>query len=476
MGMTSKGRKTPRSTVDAPVPADLVAGQVNPNVALLTFSPERPGTYNARAVLFSKENQLDVRVLDIAARVTMPESRVTIVFRGPARQRLSQEIPVQNDSDHDWHLNAIISGRGFSGQKSLVVPKRSKAVFTVGFVGAYAGSYEGVLVFRKSDVDDSFEYTLRGVTEEPLAEDSLHFRCKARDPQTFTLPLRQLERPPKAAASEKAEKTTDKKKMVMERFDGQKFSVQTDLPYMSGAAEVEVPSNGCNYEFIINCPVGGMISGSVTFTDVESGMIQWFTVDVEVTSPQPESTIEVEAVVRKAVAVEITLDNPTDQELVFNVNIDGAGLLGDRSFTLPPRQSADDAHSRDAVYELIYSPLIAGHFSGKISFFSDKMGEIWYKLNLTAVPAPPTVLDRIECMIGSSATVQVPIEVCRHLTTPYHLLVFTEQCCIYYCLCIFIRIHYRPRSPLQRPSPTLGTSASPRRLLPWGRFPRPLST
>ena len=37
------------------------------------------------------------------------------------------------------------------------------------------------------------------------------------------------------------------------------------------------------------------------------GAVVWYTVEVEVTSPQAESVIDVTAQVRKAVAVEITL-------------------------------------------------------------------------------------------------------------------------------------------------------------------------
>ena len=65
--------------------------------------------------------------------------------------------------------------------------------------------------------------------------------------------------------------------------------------------------------------------------------------------------------------------------------------------------------SRD-TYQLIYSPLHSGEFKGRISFSNPTMGQFWYILNLTATAAEAVILDEIECMIGSSATISVPIE------------------------------------------------------------------
>ena len=212
-----------------------------------------------------------------------------------------------------------------------------------------------------------------------------------------------------APAPEKKTKTEDHSersgRKVEQRLENQRFTIETDLPYMVGPAQVEVPPSGYNYEFGTSFPSGGLLSGSVTFTEVETGLIQWYTVEIEVSSPLAESVIDIEAVVRRAVAVEIVLENPTTEMLSFNVLIDGPGLLGDRVFTLPPGEG------KGAKYELIYSPLHPGNFKGRISFSNEKVGEIWYSLSLNAIPAPATVQDPIECMIGSSTFVEVPIEV-----------------------------------------------------------------
>ena len=40
-----------------------------------------------------------------------------------------------------------------------------------------------------------------------------------------------------------------------------------------------------------------------------------------------------------------------------------------------------------STYELIYMPVKVGKDKGSIAFVSNKLGEIWYELNLTAEEA-----------------------------------------------------------------------------------------
>ena len=60
------------------------------------------------------------------------------------------------------------------------------------------------------------------------------------------------------------------------------------------------------------------------------------------------------------------------------------------------------------------------------------MGQFWYILNLTATAAEAVVLDEIECMIGSSATISVPIE------NPFGTL----QCHLYVNVLMFMSLNW----------------------------------
>ena len=391
----AKYKKCARTLIDEVAPAEANSSSA-PNSTFFNFMPERPGLYKARAVIYSKDNAFDVRVIDICGTVTLAALNQVLEFRGPARRTLSQDIPIRNDGPSDWSLQAHVAGRGFSGPKALAVPRGATATYTISFTGPFVGSFDGVLQL-KSGEGDCFEYKLQAAAEEPLSEGSLHFKCNARAKKAFSIPLKQVPRGPAPldAAPE------DGRKAAVP--GSQLFTVQTDIPYLLGAAEVEVAPGGSAYDFSILAPVGGLLAGSVTFTEKETGAVAWFAVEVDVTGPQAESVIAVESVVRRAVAVEISLVNPTKGALQFSVALEGEGVIGDPTYTLPADAAA-------APYELIYSPLVDGPSQGRISFINDSVGEFWYRLDLNAVPAEPTAVDTVEAMVGSSTTVQVPLD------------------------------------------------------------------
>lgn len=230
----------------------------------------------------------------------------------------------------------------------------------------------------------------------------------ARKAQNFTIPLRKIPSPRDKSKKPPAEKS--------ERDSLQVFLIETDLPYLTGSEQVVVGEEGASYTFTILSPVGGSFGGYISFRDAEYPEVNvWHTVTVEVTSPAEERSVTVESVVRKAVAVEITLDNPTEDTLTFEVNIQGEGLLGQTTFDLPPRSvlmANNGGSDGDAVgtYELIFSPLRSGEYLGRISFYNARVGEVWYKLVLKALPATPIVVETIESMIGTSQQVKAPVE------------------------------------------------------------------
>lgn len=448
-----KKRRNPKSAITTPAPAELSQWGNSPSNIMLTFNAGKAGAYQGRVIVYSKESNYDVRVVDLMAKTTIPNCFMLITFNGAARQRLTQEIPIKNESDHDWNLTATIAGAEFSGDKVLKIPAGEVGKYCLTFCGADVGSFEGTLHLKNSsseEGDDSFEFTLKGAADEPLAEDHCVFRCPARSKESFSVPLLFLDRK-KGPGSRKGPSGP------------QKFAVQTDIPCVIGASEVEVRGGGQKYDFQFFSTKGGMFSGSIIFTEVETGAIVWYTIDVIVESPQAESSIHVEAEVRKAVAVEITLDNPTNEELVFAVEIDGPGLLGETTFRLPPSVGSADydsltpieqAASKRNVYELVFSPLVAGSSSGRISFTSSRMGEIWYNLTLEATLAMPTVLDQIECMIGMTGAVSVPLDnplseeitLQWYVSDPEHFTVLPETLTLGAYEQGSFEVHFRPSS------------------------------
>ena len=128
----------------------------------------------------------------------------------------------------------------------------------------------------------------------------------------------------------------------------------------------------------------------------------WWTVEVRTDSPKPEKTIELRAFIRKAATAEISLTNPLNEPITFEVFYSGEGLLGDGAFGIEPNSIG--------TYNLIFSPLVAGEFQGTIGFLNEKVGEFWYDLNLAAEENPAINLELMECELGKNQSHFVTLE------------------------------------------------------------------
>ena len=118
------------------------------------------------------------------------------------------------------------------------------------------------------------------------------------------------------------------------------FAVESDISHVSGDSQIVVPQKGsAEYKLTLHPLLGGLYSGSITFT-APDGSYQWYTVEVNAESPDPEQILELSTFVRKAVAVEIGLENPLDEPIMFDVRLTGDGLLGDPTFLLSAREAA----------------------------------------------------------------------------------------------------------------------------------------
>jgi len=352
-----------------------------PNAALVSFFPQKAGTYACTVVVEARPGAVfDIRVVQIEAVVTMPKLSTVLEFKAPARQKITQELPLTNNSDEDWQLTAMLSGsKAFSGPKTLKVPARGRATYMVTYAPTWTADEEAKLVLRNARSSDGFEYVLKGEGEPPLAEGHETLVCNARDAVTHAFLLEN--------------KTL---KAIV-------YAVESDLPFVSGAATVEVPANSStSYILKFSPALGGQYTGSVTFTATDSAEYVWFTVGVQVDSPLEESAIEMATTVRQAASAVLSLANPLDEAIEFDVVLQGEGLIGASSFVL--------GASETASYELFYTPLISQSHSGAVVFLNDRVGEFWYRLQLHAQRAEPTRLEPLRCAVGARTGVFVTVE------------------------------------------------------------------
>ena len=460
---TNKYKKMLRSVIE-PVPVEELGSMDILNTTPISFVPPKAGHYHSLAVVHSRDNAYDVRVIEVNANVSMPDSKMALEFSGPARQRLTQHIPVRNDSKRDWSLAVVLQGKGFSAPKALLVPAEQTATLEVAFMASKAGKFAGQLMLRNTtgtESNDSFEYKLLGEAEDPLAEDDLHFEAVARKKSrlVIALPASLLAAP----ASKKNPGENESLDGSVASASGKMFQVDSDLPYVNFKENFELlPGEVEEFVFHVSPPIGGQFTGTFNFTEVATGALYWYTVTIDVAAPKEEKVIDVEATVRKAAVVEITLENPSEEALEFGVSFQGDGLLGENVIVLPASTSKTAADGM-GVYELIYSPLLAGEFTGRISFTNDLVGVLWYRLNLRALPAEPIVLGTIESMIGSSDFVSAPIDnpLSEAVTLnvvigdPEHFFVTPEKVQLAPYEQSSVKIHFRPSSLTERVTSTV---------------------
>ena len=283
--------------------------------------------------------------------------KAQLEFVVPARGSVTQEIPIVNNSEKDWLVKANLTknskdrngGFGINAQE-MQVKRKTANNFLLTFKPYWTCEIDEKLVLNNATTNEIYEYDLKGIGEEPLAEDHIILNCQARQTTVHNFEIKNI---------------TDKM---------QTYRVETDLNNVTGAENFRVnPKQTAKYALSITPILGGIYTGSITFYDNEDRFI-WYTVEVRTESPKPEKTLELKSFVRKAVGVDISLENPLDEPVVFEVFYNGEGLLGDTSFGVDPKKTG--------VYELIFSPLKTGHYTGTIGFLNEKVGEFWYDLVL----------------------------------------------------------------------------------------------
>jgi len=356
-------------------------GQPAINKLPLEIRPKGPGKYESRVILRSA---FDVRVMDVECTITSLGTRAELIFTCSARQSITQEIPIINYSEQPWSIHADLQGQHFTGSKDLVVPPNTdagpgRASYNLTFSPNWMCSVEGDLILRNATIGDTYQYKLQGVGEEPVAEDHIVIDCKARWRTKQAISVRNVL----------------KGKAIT-------YRVECDMQGVSGSEELTVEADSeAEYELSVMMPRGGNFTGSITFLSPTQEYI-WYTFEVNAENPPAEKTVALRAKARTAVAADITIVNPLDTVITFDVIMQGEGLLGAPSVALQPQESA--------VYELIYSPLVGGKMIGGLIFVNDEIGEFWYELELESEEPDPIPVPGIKAELGKTSKTRLSIE------------------------------------------------------------------
>jgi hypothetical protein len=364
--------------------ATLGGGAANSGKLSLEFRPKEPGVYPCTITLTS---DTDLRIYQIEGTGTAPNTRCSLTFSAQARKSVTQEIPIVNPTERDWLIKPTFtqSGNEFNGPREFTAKKRqptgqaTTSYYPLTFEPDWVCDVHTQLTLYNVGTNETYEYELHGVAEEPLAEDHVVIRCEAR------------------------EKTSHKFLVKNHAGYPATFEVESDLVHISGPSSLQVEGRGKgDYELTFQPLQAGQVTGCIMFRDTNSGHFTWYTCELQTLPPKPQQTLQLTCVVRQAVAVDIQLVNPLDDVVVFEVALNGDGLLGEAEFVLAPKETA--------TYELVFSPLLPSKKKGTAVFLNDRVGEFWYDLDLIAELAPPEELPAMECELGRTAQTQVTID------------------------------------------------------------------
>ncbi|CAE8643317.1 unnamed protein product, partial [Polarella glacialis] len=362
------------------------ANQPSASVAKLTleFWPKEPGVYPCTVTLTS---DTDIRIYQIEGTGTAPNTHCTLTFHTQARKHVTQEIPIVNPTEREWAIKPLFSQQGheFEGPRDFVAKKKQAngqatvSYYPLSFKPDWVCDIKAQLVLHNAGTSEQYEYDLHGIAEEPLAEEHVVIKCEAREKTSHMFTVRNYAAVPAT------------------------FEVESDLVHISGPSSLQVEGRGSGeYELVFQPLQAGHVTGCIMFRDTHTGHFTWYTVELMTLPPKPQQTLSLTCVVRQAVAVDIQLVNPLDDVVVFEVALNGEGLLGEVEFVLAPKETA--------TYELVFSPLLPSRTKGTAVFFNEVVGEFWYDLDLIAETALPEELPPMECELGRTAQTTISID------------------------------------------------------------------
>eukprot|EP00002_Diphylleia_rotans_P030530 TRINITY_DN6284_c0_g1_i1.p1 TRINITY_DN6284_c0_g1~~TRINITY_DN6284_c0_g1_i1.p1 ORF type:complete len:2909 (+),score=517.05 TRINITY_DN6284_c0_g1_i1:178-8904(+) len=427
-GEQNQGGNQHQSPVPKPHPSQ-PSNKVN-----ITFNAGNPGQYNGKAVF---KSQYDIRVYSLEGVATAPDRKAVIDFVVSARQSVVQEIPLANPTAEEWRIRVTLVGDHFHGPRDLVVHPNSSVNFPLIFRPPWICDVTGELVMTNASNGEKMIFTLHGIGEDPLAEDHVIIECQAR--------------------------WQVKRKFRVYNIRGRPtvFKVESDLAFVHGDSEVHTtPGQEAEYELTFAPQRAGVYHGSITFF-APDGVYIWYTIEVHVSPPPPEQVLQVSSTIRKPVIIEISISNPVNDRVLFEISMDDKELIGESFLVLEPNEVTS--------YEIIYLPLSAGSHETPVTFFNESVGQFWYLLKLQSEDCPPIELPQVVAEIGKSVESFVTID--NPLDEPVALQAESSNNRNFYlsrhefniapCGSVRIPIAYRPSSIDQLESATV-TFRSPK--------------
>ncbi|XP_051283893.1 cilia- and flagella-associated protein 47-like isoform X2 [Dicentrarchus labrax] len=380
------------STVTIPIKEDINIPWENPADCgcvdiPLRFQADSVGKFTCQVVLRS---WCDTRVYALEVLVTSQGKSVHLDFSSPAHHSVTQDIPLQNETNRDWKMQAEVCGEGFSSPKVVNVPAGTRARYPLTFQPTAQCIVTGKLSLHNDCDGTEHVFNLRGVGEHPLPVDHVVLHCPVGQ-TTHT----QLDVP-----------NYSQNKLTLK--------VVTDLSVVSGTTSLEIkPGDNAPYTLAVLPWKRGKQTGCLSFLEIDMSETDkhkenvlgryevHFSVEIICEPAAPIKVIDVQCAAQSSVAIEVPVSNPRGELLMLDVCLEGDDLSGASWVSIPPRETL--------TYKATFSPGRVGKSTGSVLFQSELVGEFWYQLELYALPPPVTMLPQACCQLGKWTRQTIPL-------------------------------------------------------------------
>ncbi|XP_048459067.1 cilia and flagella-associated protein 47-like [Rhincodon typus] len=340
----------------------------------MKFLAKGPGRYTCQILLRSP---CDIRLYNITCIVNPEDNLETeLEVIASTHQSVIKNIPLHNDSQEDWKIKAVLEGKDFFGPSMLYIRACETSMYPLMFKPSFEGVTMGKLVLVNETDGTERTINLKGIGKKPVAVDHVMIDCQ----------VRQITRQVLMVPNYTQTRLTCK--------------VVSDLVIVSGEPCITLKA-GQTAPYLLNILPWkrGKFTGlprcdSPTLLNEEV---------LGYTGHLGKSSTTLDIVLRcdDATDVIIPIRNPLQEPLTLDVMLNGAGITGDTSLVIGPKEVIS--------YKARYTPSVVGESLGSVTFYSDLIGEFWYELNLIAKKPMPVSLPELRCELGKRIWQVIPL-------------------------------------------------------------------
>ncbi|TGZ65139.1 hypothetical protein CRM22_006034 [Opisthorchis felineus] len=389
----------------------------------------------------------DVRVYRVDCLAVPDNAQITFNFSAPVHQSVVQAIPINNQTDEDWHLRAEFTGavEWFSGPSKIVAPSKQVTDYTVNFmpyrettvaaqlnlINMKNGIVQNFLLNGsglppKSQGQLKFSFRLDCSQELSDTEKSIAlkqniklfpFSVKVPNPTSRTQHYKLESTFPAGAITCSCEEGTSGHLVVFPGQTAECFLYFRASKSGSFSGTLAFVSKGGPTKSFRTAPMDQEESSDDDFkldADVSNqadfSFRIWYELVVDVDAGPPVKKLEIVAPCLGIKPVEIPFSLPseplgTSGDITVEVTLDGPGLHGSSEYIL------DSSTTKNPIpYRFEFRPAVVGDSKGRITFFHPLFGEFWVALLLRTTKPEDVHVQPITCELGKSVITTILLE------------------------------------------------------------------